>query len=408
LHDRHRHHDNRSNQTHDTATELLDDDHKREYFASCTDEVICIRVSASSPASVNFALSINRGDDDDANRKLNKTFDQLFHIPGGLMLSASMGKGGISLGIGAVIRVEGQSGSLDEDGIDIVVRNADIALVVISGETTFRNENQVDAVKERLSSTVSKPWAELLQSHQIKFSSFYDRNSLELLRADSSKLPTDERLRNVKAGCRDPGLASLMFHYGRYLLISSSISGLPANLQGIWNKDAMPIWGSKYTININTQMNYWPAEVTNLPECHRPLFDHLHRMRKNGEKTAREMYGCRGWVSHRNTDIWADTAPQDRWIPATHWNVSGAWLSLHLWEHYLYSGDVQFLRDEAFPVMRGAADFFLDFLIERDGYLVTSPSVSAENSYYVPGVQTAGGRRRLPHYALARHGTRRF
>ena len=369
--------------------------HKREYFASCKDEIICVRISASTPASVNFALSITRGDDDDINRKLNKTFDQLFHIPGGLMLSASMGKGGISLGMGAVIHVEGQSGSLDEDGIDIVVKKADLALIFISGETTFRNENQVAAVKERLSSADCKSWAELLASHQTKFSALYERVTLELPGTDNSHLSTDDRLRNVKAGCRDPGLESLMFHYGRYLLISSSISGLPANLQGIWNKDAMPIWGSKYTININTQMNYWPAEVTNLAECHRPLFDHLHRMRKNGEKTARDMYGCGGWVSHHNTDIWADTAPQDRWIPATYWNLSGAWLSLHLWEHYLFSGDVEFLREEAFPIMRGAADFFCDFLIEQDGYLLTSPSVSAENSYYLPGVQTADGKKKV-------------
>lgn len=367
----------------------------REYFASCTDEVVCVRISANKPRSVGFALSINRGDDDDVNRKLNKTYDRLMHIPSGMLLSASMGKGGINLSMGAVVLLEGSSGTVSEEGIDIVVSDADAVVILISGETTFRNGDDVAAVKDRLSSASSKPWTELLSTHRTKFSSLYDRVSLQLpvspeQRALSKTTPTDQRLRNIKQGQTDHGLETLLFHYGRYLLISSSLQGLPANLQGIWNKDAMPIWGSKYTININTQMNYWPAEVANLSECHTPLFRHLSHMQTRGEKTARDMYGVeRGWVAHHNTDIWADTAPQDRWIPATYWNLSGAWLSLHMWEHFLFGGDVEFLKNEAWPVMKGAADFFVDYLVEKDGYLINSPSVSAENSYYYYPPSTA-------------------
>ncbi|KAL2822397.1 Six-hairpin glycosidase-like protein [Aspergillus granulosus] len=361
---------------------------KREYFASTVDEVVCLRLSASRKGAVNFTLAISRGDNDDRNRRLNKTFDRLVHIPQGLLLGGSMGKGGVSFSMGAAVHLEG-SGAVDEDGCDIAVSNADSAVVFVAGETTFRHQNESAAVRERLLVVASKTWEDLVTSHQQKFSSFYNRVTLELPKDDTvSTLPTDQRLRAVQQGGNDQGLLCLMFHYGRYLLISSSLQGLPTNLQGIWNKDAMPVWGSKYTININTQMNYWPAEVTNLAETHTPLFELIKRLKVRGEKTAREMYGCGGWVCHHNTDIWADTAPQDRVVTASYWNLSGAWLVLHLWEHYLFGLDREFLRD-MFPIMKGAAEFFADFLVEKDGFLITSPTISAENSYLVPGTQDA-------------------
>lgn len=213
--------------------------------------------------------------------------------------------------------------------------------------------------------------------------------SLELPDNQGDDMPIDVRLERVKKGHTDHGLAALLFHFGRYLLISSSMAGLPANLQGLWNCDQMPTWGSKYTININIQMNYWPAESTNLSECHKPLFDHLERMSQRGTEVAQRMYGCRGWTCHHNTDIWADCSPSDRAIHATFWNLSGAWFCLHLWEHYQYSLDLDFLS-QVYPIMQGAAQFFQDYLIERKGVLVTSPSCSAENSYYVPGTKTVG------------------
>lgn len=184
---------------------------------------------------------------------------------------------------------------------------------------------------------------------------------------------------------KDLGLALLYFDYGRYLLISCSRpGGLPATLQGLWNKDMTPPWDSKYTININTEMNYWLAESCNLSSCHMPLFDLIRTMVPNGRRTAREMYGCRGFVAHHNTDINGDTSPQDQWIPGTYWVMGAAWLCTHQWTHYLYTQDVEFLREQ-FPIMCEAALFFLDFLVEDGPYLVTCPSVSPENTYILPG-----------------------
>ena len=206
------------------------------------------------------------------------------------------------------------------------------------------------------------------------------KNNLELL-------ATDERLQRVKDGQEDVGLAELLFDYGRYLLISCSRPGnLPANLQGIWNKEFLPPWDSKYTININTEMNYWPAESCALSECHEPLFDHLERMRGHGRKVAREMYGCRGFMAHHNTDIYADCAPQDNWGPSTYWVMGAAWLSTHLWTHYEYTKDLEFLR-KAYPILAEAALFFLDYMEEKDDYLVTNPSSSPENVYIMPNGQ---------------------
>lgn len=178
----------------------------------------------------------------------------------------------------------------------------------------------------------------------------------------------------------DPALAALMFQYGRYLLISSSQpGGQPANLQGIWNHQLNAPWDGKYTININTEMNYWPAEVTNLSETHEPLFDLVQDLSVTGRETARTMYGCNGWVAHHNTDIWRVTGPVDKAFYGT-WPVGGAWLTTHLWQHYLYTGDKDFLR-KSYPAMKGAADFFLGYMIPHPkyGWKVTAPSMSPEH-----------------------------
>ena len=198
----------------------------------------------------------------------------------------------------------------------------------------------------------------------------------------NSELPTDERLKMVREGGKDNKLVEMYFNFSRYLMISGSREDtLPLNLQGIWNKDMWPAWGGKYTININTEMNYWGAEMQNLSDCHTPLFDHIERMRENGRVTAWEMYRCHGTVCHHNTDIWGDTAPQDRWLPATLWPMGMAWLCTHLYEHYLFTGDKLFLA-EKYDTMREAAEFFVDFLIDDgNGRMVTSPSVSPENTY---------------------------
>ena len=206
---------------------------------------------------------------------------------------------------------------------------------------------------------------------------------------ESITKPTDERLADVKNGVYDNELVAMYFNFSRYLMIAGSREGtLPLNLQGIWNKDMWPAWGGKYTININTEMNYWGALMQNLPECCTPLYDHIERMRENGRVTARSMYRCRGAVCHHNTDIWGDTAPQDKWLPGTLWPMGLAWLCTHIWEHFLFTRDEDFLA-EKFDTLVESAEFFLDYLTENDeGCLVTNPSVSPENTYYATNGRT--------------------
>ncbi|MBP5606394.1 MAG: glycoside hydrolase family 95 protein, partial [Ruminiclostridium sp.] len=211
-----------------------------------------------------------------------------------------------------------------------------------------------------------------------------ERCSLNISDEDRSGIPTDKRLIGAKTA-PDKGLVDLSFAYGRYLLASSSRKGsLPANLQGIWNDSFTPAWDSKYTININTQMNYWPAESCALSETHLPLFEHIRRMYPHGKETARKMYGARGWTAHHNTDIWGDCAPQDTLPSSTFWQMGAAWLCLHIFEHYRFTGDEAFL-EEYLPYAKEAVLFFEDtMIVNADGKLVVSPTSSPENRYRLP------------------------
>lgn len=244
-------------------------------------------------------------------------------------------------------------------------------------------------LEQRFERVMNLSYEELLQEHVKDYRSLYGRFAFELEGADAfDSQPTDRRLEQAKSGRADVGLSRLLLDFGRYLTVSCSrAGGLPSTLQGIWNKDFTPPWDSKYTININTEMNYWHVESCNLSECHLPLFDLLEKVRETGRRTAREMYGCRGFVAHHNTDIHGDSAPQDIWYPGSYWTMGGAWISTHLWMHYQYTRDEAFLK-RAFPILAEASLFFVDFLIERKGYLVTSPSVSPENTYRLPSGQT--------------------
>jgi alpha-L-fucosidase 2 len=242
----------------------------------------------------------------------------------------------------------------------------------------------------RLTAAAAKSYDELLRAHVLDHQRLFRRVVLNLGNSmnEPRLLPTDERLRRF--GADDAGLVGLHFQYGRYLLISSSRpGGQPPNLQGIWNDEVRPPWSSNWTININTEMNMWPAEVTNLAECHEPLFDLIKALSVNGRKTARINYGCGGWVSHHNADIWCQSAPvgdfghgDSTWAL---WPMSGPWLCQHLWQHYEFDPDEHFLRDTAYPLMKGAAEFCLDFLIDDGkGHLVTAPSTSPENQFVTP------------------------
>ncbi|KAL4875295.1 Six-hairpin glycosidase-like protein [Aspergillus karnatakaensis] len=355
---------------------------KREYFSSVVDEVICVRVSADREESLNFKIKIHRGSHDDPHRELHGLYDTLESIGDGLLLKAKLGgEGALTAAMGLFVILEGQGRILEGEEIEVV--NADSAVIVIAGETTFRNQDAGLAVRSRLEQALQQSWDGLRDRHITGFSEYYSRVSFALADSEPCSLPVPERLARFKSGEPDNGLIVLLVNYARYLLISSSLSGLPANLQGIWNPDFQPVWGSKYTININLQMNYWPAEVFNLPECHQVLFNLIERLSVTGKKTAQDIYGCNGFVAHHNTDIWADSSPQDRWVPASYWRLGGAWLSLHLWEHYLFTKDLEFLK-WAYPILRDAATFFEESLTEHNGHLVVSPSVSCENSYYIP------------------------
>ena len=270
------------------------------------------------------------------------------------------------------------------------MHQANTANIFLAAGTTYRHEDPELASLLLLDAAKNLGYDQLRKQHVQDYRSLYSRVTFQLgndktWEADASK-PTSERMAQARRGKPDQSLIPLYYRFGRYLLISSSRPGhkaLPSNLQGIWNEKMAPTWGSKFTINVNAEMNYWPAETTNLSECHEPFLSFLERMQVNGEVTARKMYGCAGWTAHHNTDIWADTAPQDRCITATLWPMGGAWVCTHIWHHFDFTGDMDFLA-RAYGVLRGSVEFFLDFLIEKDGYKVTSPSLSPENRYRLP------------------------
>jgi alpha-L-fucosidase 2 len=271
------------------------------------------------------------------------------------------------------------------------VRSADSATLLLSGATNFRNYRDVSAEPAKhndaiLAAVRKLSYRDLRNRHVKDHQALFRRVSLDLGGSGAASGETDRRIREFTPR-EDPQLVTLLFQYGRYLLIGSSRpGGQPANLQGIWNDSNTPPWDSKYTVNINTEMNYWPAEPANLHECHRPLFEALREIAESGARTAREHYNARGWVLHHNFDLWRGTAP----INASNhgiWPTGGAWLCRHLWDHYLYGGDIRFLRDTAYPLMKGAALFFIDTLIEHPErkWLISGPSNSPEQGGLVMG-----------------------
>ncbi len=344
----------------------------REIFVSHPDEVMTVVFTSNAKGKINFVAAID-GKDDDYDK--NEAYDDstvLFTMTDGIPYAAAI----------SVSAVGGECGT---DANRISVKNADSAMLTIACQTSFRTGDYEKTAISQAKKAHRTGADTLLKRHIADYKKLYDRCTFELCdnSGGNSEKTTDERLKLVKEGGRDNKLVEMYFNFSRYLMIAGSRENtLPLNLQGIWNKDMWPAWGGKYTININTEMNYWAAEIQNLSECHMPLFDHIERMRENGRVTAREMYRCKGTVCHHNTDIWGDTAPQDKWLPGTLWPMGMAWLCLHIYEHYKFTGDREFLA-EKYDTMREAAEFFEDYLIEDGkGRLVTSPSVSPENTYY--------------------------
>ncbi|MCR2806811.1 glycoside hydrolase family 95 protein [Paenibacillus soyae] len=357
--------------------------YEREHVASYPNSVIAVRIAADRKGAVSFRLRFTRGG--------QRFLDRLRTESDGLLVMNTGIGGADGIQVCSVVSVQTKEGSVTNIGEFLMVDQADEAVILIAAGTTYRHADPEASCRETIRTARESGYLQLRGNHVEDYRRLFSRVSLSLGDKDAtcSDRPTDARLAALRDGAEDPGLATLYFQFGRYLLIASSRPGsLPANLQGIWNEHFTPPWDSKFTININTQMNYWPAESCGLSECHEPLFDLIERMRPNGRETAKRMYGCGGFVAHHNTDLWGDTAPQDIWIPSTVWPMGAAWLCLHLWERYAYTQDREFLA-KAYETMKESALFFLDFLTETaSGELVTTPSVSPENTYRLPGGET--------------------
>ncbi len=348
----------------------------REVFASQADNVIVMRLKADKKGKLDFSLA-----------HWCSGLKNSSHVKDGELVATIQNveqegiPGGLTAEIRALVKSDGQ---WDNTPDMIVVKGATEATIYITAATNFVNYQDIsghpsELTQQTIASVSDKNYKELFARHLKKYQEQYQRVNLSLGGMDASDLPTDQRLAHF-AGSKDWGMVSLMFQYGRYLLISSSQpGGQPANLQGIWNDKLNAPWDSKYTININAEMNYWPALVGNLAETQQPLFSMIRDLSHTGAETAQVMYGCGGWVAHHNTDLWRVAGP----IDGTTWGMfptGGAWLTTHLWQHYLFTGDKQFLR-ENYPIMKGAADFLLDYMQRHPkyGWLMTVPTVSPEH-----------------------------
>jgi alpha-L-fucosidase 2 len=350
----------------------------REIFASPVDQVIVLCLAADRPGQVSFRCTFRSPQTNvvsvtDHTLRLRGVNPELRDIPGALKFEAA-----------ARVMAEGGKTTVGPDSISVA--GADSATLLIAAATSYRNYqdasgNPEKIVTAQLRAAGRKRFSGLLAAHVAEHQRLFRRVQLDLGATAAARLPTDERIKNFEKG-NDAQLATLYFQFGRYLLISCSRPGdQPANLQGLWNESMTPPWESKYTININTEMNYWPAETCNLGECHEPLFALIEDLTHTGARTARVHYGARGWVAHHNTDLWRATGPVDAAVYGF-WPSGGAWLCLHLWEHYQFTGDRKFLV-KSYPAMKGAAQFFLDTLVEEPTHkwLVTCPSLSPENKH---------------------------
>ncbi|KUJ16611.1 uncharacterized protein LY89DRAFT_647312 [Mollisia scopiformis] len=361
--------------------------YEREVFASSEDNVLVVELKSSIKSEI--VLQLTRVSEREY--ETNEFVDSIEATSDSTIIMHATPGGRLSNKLCCVVAVRCQDdGSIEKVGNCLVVKSAK-ATIVVSAQTTFRHQDVESVAFSDAIQALEKQ--NLRDRHVESYRSLYSRMQLDL-GPRNSDCPTDKRLLDNP----DPSLIALYHNYGRYLMISCSgpgLQALPATLQGIWNPSFQPAWGSKYTININTQMNYWPANACNLAECELPLFDLLEKMSERGQNTAKLMYGCRGWCAHHNTDIWADTDPQDRWMPATIWPLGGAWLCYHIWETYSFNGERSFL-ERMYPVLRGCVEFLVDFLIEdaTGRYLVTNPSLSPENTFigdnHTPGVLCEG------------------
>jgi alpha-L-fucosidase 2 len=382
---------------------------KREVFSSFPDQVIVLRLTCDKPGRINFSATADSllhhtTETGNANTLILKgkapshVDPNYLGSPNPIIYDTGTNAEGMTFDL--LVRALADGGKVTCDGKNLVVTNADAVTLLLSAGTSFNGADKSPGREGRdptalavkhLKVAQKKSYADLLARHVADYQKLFRRVEINLGEAAGvSDLTTGERLDRFAQGAADPGLSALLYQFGRYLLISSSRpGGLPANLQGIWNDSMRPPWSANWTLNINAQMNYWPSEVANLAECQEPFLDFIQMLSIHGRKTAEINYGAHGWVAHHNADIWGQTAPVGNYgfgDPVwANWAMGSPWLSQHLWEHYAFSGDKKYLRERAWPVIKGAAEFCLDWLIDDGkGHLVTSPSVSPELAFITP------------------------
>ncbi|MBV7531093.1 glycoside hydrolase N-terminal domain-containing protein [Chitinophaga sp. sic0106] len=351
----------------------------RTALASFTENVMAVQVEASKKNALHFSVGLTSAH----TRTTRSVKNQLLTLAGTPGVAEKLEP---AINYETNVRVVSPDGKITYTDSAIQISGATRATVYVSIGTNFNNYRDVSADAhqrsvEYLAKGSSKSFEQIRRLHEQYYTQFFNRVGLQLGKATTANLPTDERVKQF-SNTQDPQLIELYFQFGRYLLIAGSQpGGQPTNLQGKWNNKTNPAWDSKYTININTEMNYWPSEVTNLSELGEPLFHMLKDLSVTGQESAKKLYGARGWVAHHNTDLWRITGPVDGGFYGM-WPMGGAWLTRHLWEHYMYTGDKAFLK-EVYPILKGAATYYVDALqLEPDhGWLVVSPSMSPENNY---------------------------
>jgi alpha-L-fucosidase 2 len=363
-------------------------DYTREVFASAVDQTIIVHLTASKPGSISFEAQLSRPNSAKVEALSNDTI-----ALAGMARAAkkqthkafpSSAKG---VRFETLAHAKTSGGTVSTKGTTLRVSHADSAILFISAATNYYGVNAIrQAAKSDLTAAAAKPFEKLKDQHVADYQAFFNRVSLDLGGSEMAATPTDERLIAVINGGYDPHLIELLFQYGRYLLISSSRPGtLPANLQGLWTDGLNPPWNSDFHININFQMNYWPTETTNLSELHQPLFYLADKLSQRGAVVARDTFGHRGWLAGHTTDAWFFGSVIGKPTYGM-WPVGGAWVCQHLWEHYAFTEDDAYLRKTAYPIMKGAAEFCMDWLVENPetGLLVSGPSTSPENTFRTP------------------------
>ena len=354
----------------------------REVFATAVDNLIVVRIESGTAGQLAFDIAITREQD--------ATVEAI--AANILRLDGQCGNDGMHFSVYLQVQIEG--GKVQSENDQLAVRDANRVTLLLAAATSYINQKDASGsphalCEGHLTDIDAKSYRTVRANHIADHQDLFQRVHLDLGTTDAANLPTDERLEAVKAGASDPELVALYFQYGRYLMMGSSRPGcLPANLQGIWNEHMNAPWNSDFHTNINLQMNYWVPEICNLAECHIPLFDYMETLVGPGSRTAKSHYGANGWVVHHLSDVWGFTTPADGTWGI--WPVGAAWLCEHVWEHYLFGGDKDFLIGQGYPLMKGAARFILDFLVEAPedtplaGKLVTNPSHSPENSFLKP------------------------